>query len=140
MNITIELYKFRIVLVPNFSLNWQFEVLWTKLTEKNISDLKRKKMKIAIEFYIFKLVQVLNLNFNKQFKFFGTNFPPKKDTSGKKQKSKHHHWILHIRISLSSYFQLNLTTLIFWIKFPQKGISSLKQIKATPLFNSAYSN
>ena len=31
------------------------------------------------------------------------------------------HWILHIRISLGTKFQLKLTNLIFWTKFAQKG-------------------
>ena len=36
------------------------------------------------------------------------------------RKSEHHHWILHIRISLANKFLLKLTILIFWTKFAQK--------------------
>ena len=38
-----------------------------------------------------------------------------------KGKSEHHHWILHIRISLSTKLQVKLTILIFWTKCAQKG-------------------
>ena len=36
-------------------------------------------------------------------------------------KSKHHHWILHIWISLGTKFHLKLGILIFGTKFAQKG-------------------
>ena len=45
----------------------------------------------------------------------------KKGISGIKQKSEHDHWIPHIRINLATKFQLKLTILFCWIKFPQKG-------------------
>ena len=32
----------------------------------------------------------------------------------KNPKSEHHHWILHIRISLGTKFQIKLTILIFF--------------------------
>ena len=35
------------------------------------------------------------------------------------RKSEHHHWILHIWISLGIKFQLKLTILSFWTKFAQ---------------------
>ena len=38
----------------------------------------------------------------------------------KNSKSEQHHWILHIRISLGTRFQLNLTILIFRTRFAQK--------------------
>ena len=37
------------------------------------------------------------------------------------EKSKHHNWILHIRISVGIKFDLKLTILTFWTKFLQKG-------------------
>ena len=40
-------------------------------------------------------------------------------------KSEHHHWILHIRISLGIKFHIELTILIFVPNLPKKGISSL---------------
>ena len=45
----------------------------------------------------------------------------KKGVFGIKQKSEHHHWILDVRISLRTKFQLKLEILIFWTKFAQKG-------------------
>ena len=38
----------------------------------------------------------------------------------KTENSEHHHWILHVRSSLGTKFQLKLTILIFWTKFAQK--------------------
>ena len=37
------------------------------------------------------------------------------------RKSEYYHWILYIRISLGTKFQLKVTILIFWTKFAQKG-------------------
>ena len=47
-----------------------------------------------------------------------------------KRKSEHHHWILHIQISLNIMFQLKLTIFIFWTKFVQKGCFLLKNRKS----------
>ena len=52
---------------------------------------------------------------------FGTNFQRKVYFQSKTEKNKHHYWILLIRISLSSNFQLKLTIAIFWTKFAKKG-------------------
>ena len=41
----------------------------------------------------------------------------------KNRKSEHRYWILHIRISLGTKFQLKRTILILWTKFAQKGLS-----------------
>ena len=54
----------------------------------------------------------------------------KKGVSALKQKSEHHHWILHIRISLDTKFQPKLTILIFWTKFAQKGFSQSENGKS----------
>ena len=54
------------------------------------------------------------------------------------KKSEQHHWILHIRISLSINFYLNLTILIVWTKLAQKGISGQKRKRWTSLSNSTY--
>ena len=45
------------------------------------------------------------------------------------RKSEHHHWILHIRISVGTKFQLKLTSLIFWTKFLPKGYFQSKTNK-----------
>ena len=52
---------------------------------------------------------------------FGKNFQKKGYFRSKAQKNKHPYWILHIRINLSTNFQLRLTTAIFWTKFAKKG-------------------
>ena len=50
------------------------------------------------------------------------------------------YWILHIRISLSTNFQLKLAILIFLDQFARKGISGQKLKKWTSSVNSTYSN
>ena len=52
-------------------------------------------------------------------------FPPKN------RKSEHHHWILHILISLGTKFPLKLTVLIFLTRFVQKGFFWSKTEKWT---------
>ena len=39
----------------------------------------------------------------------------------KNTKNEHYYWILHIRISLGTNFQLKLTIAIFWTKFAKKS-------------------
>ena len=45
-------------------------------------------------------------------------------------KGEHRHWILHIRISLDTKFQLNLAILILWNKFARKGFFRPKTDKS----------
>ena len=47
----------------------------------------------------------------------------------KNWKNEHHHWILPIKIILSTKFQLKLKILIFWTKFAQKQQVQLKRAK-----------
>ena len=47
----------------------------------------------------------------------------------KNEKNEHRYWILHIRISLGTKFQLKLTIFIFWTKFSQKEHSCSEQKK-----------
>ena len=65
---------------------------------------------------------------------------PKKSISVRKQKTEQHHWIQHIRISLSTKFQLQLIILIFWNKLSQTEYSRPKTKKWTSRLNSAYLN
>ena len=52
---------------------------------------------------------------------FWNKFAQKRCFRSKTKKSEHHHWILHIRVSLRTKFQLKLTILIFLLtKFDQK--------------------
>ena len=48
----------------------------------------------------------------------------------KNRKTEHHHWILHIRISLCTNFQLKLTILIVRTKFIQKRCFQSKKTKS----------
>ena len=52
---------------------------------------------------------------------FGTNLQKTVYFRSKTQKNEHHYWIRHIRISLNTSFQLELTNAIFWTKFAEKG-------------------
>ena len=81
-------------------------------------------MNTTIEFYIFELVQVPSFGLNWHFLFFGVNFPKKgiPGLSKTEKKNENHQWVLHIRISLDTKFQLKLTILIFWTKFTQKKL------------------
>ena len=62
---------------------------------------------------------------NESVLIFWTKIAQKRYSSPKRKKwarkSKHHHWILDIRISLGTKFQLKLAVLNFWTKFAQKG-------------------
>ena len=143
-NIIIEFCLFKLVLVPNFSLNWQFWFFWPDLSKKGFSGLKQKKWTPHI-FYIILHIQislVRNFSSNWQFWFFGPNLP-KKVFPVKNSKCEHHQWILHIQISLGTRFQLKLTILIFLTRFTQKGFfwSKTEKVNTTYfLLNSAYSN
>ena len=53
-NITLEFYVFEIVSVPNFILNWQ--MFWTKLTQKGNFQPKTEKVNTSADFYKFKLL------------------------------------------------------------------------------------
>ena len=80
---------------------------------KKYSGSKMEKVNIITEFHTFKLILVSNFNSNWQFWFFGPNLP-KKVFPVENRKSKHHHGILHIWISLGK------KNLSFWTKFIQK--------------------
>ena len=144
VNIIIEFRIFKLVLVPNFSLNWQFWFFWPDLSKKGFSGLKQKKWTPHIFYIILHIPISLVRNFGSdlQFWFFGPNLP-KKVFPVKNWKSEHHHWILHIQISLGTKFQLKLTILIFLTRFTQKGFfwSETEKVNTTYfLHNSAYSN
>ena len=62
-----------------------------------------------------KLLGDWSSNIKMRTGFFGQNLHVKN------RKSKHYHWILNIRVSLGTKFQLKLTTiLIFWTRFALK--------------------
>ena len=50
------------------------------------------------------------------------------------RKSEHHHWILHIRNSLGTNFQLKLKILNFGIELTQKGYFQSKKEKKGKIY------
>ena len=158
VNIIIEFRLFKLVLVPNFSLNWQFWFFWPDLPKKGFSGLKQKKWTPHI-FYIILHIQislVQNFSSNWQYLFFGSNLHKKVFLWSKTEKViiiiefrifklvswyqifKHIFYIvLYIKISLvTNFIWLKLLILIFWTKFAQKGISSRQEKKWTSPWNS----
>ena len=73
-----------------------------------------------------------NLSLNWQFWFFGQNLH-KNSTSSQKQKKQTLSLCSAIGISLGTKFQLEVTILIFWTKFAQKGYfwSKIEKMKTT---------
>ena len=134
VNIIIEFCIFKLVLVPNFSLNWQFWIFWLDLPEKGFSDLEQKKLTPHIFYIILHIHIILVRNFisNWQFWFFGPNLS-KKVFPVENRKSERHHGILYIWIGLGTKFQLKLIILSLWTKFNQKGFlwSKTKKVNTT---------
>ena len=127
VNVIIEFWLFTLVLVPNFSLNWQFWFFWPDLPKKSFPGLQKKKWTPHI-FYIILHIQisiVRNFSLNLQFWFF-CPYLPKKVFPVENRKSEHDHGILHIWISLHTKFQLKLIILSFWNKFTQKRYFQLQ--------------
>ena len=135
VNIIIEFHLLKLVLVPNFNLNRQFWFFWPDLPKKSFSALKQKKwtqhiFNITLHIQI-NLVQNFSFSSNWQFLFFGSSFH-KEVILVKNWKSKHHHWILHIQISLLiPNFCFNWQFLFFWPDLSKKVFSDLKQEKWT---------
>ena len=74
-------------------------------------------MNITIQFFMFELVLVPTFSLNWQLQFFGPNLPKRVALFS---QNRHHHWILHIRISLCIKFHFEQTTLRFWTRFAQE--------------------
>ena len=85
-------------------------------------------MNKTIKFCIVRLVWIPNFTLTSNVEFWG-QICPKKIFSVKNDKSEHHHWMLHIRISLGTKFKLRLTILIFQTKFAQKVYFRSKSAK-----------
>ena len=127
MNIPIEFCIFELVLVPNFSLNWQFTFFGPYLPKKVISSLNQNS-----EYHLSILHVQINLNFKSKLKvtilIFWAKFA-QKVFSVEKGKSELDYWILQIWKCLGTKFQLKLTNLILLTKFVQKGYSRSKTEK-----------
>ena len=113
MNISTEFRIFELVLVPNFSLNWQFWFYEPDLPRKGFSGLKQKKWTPSLN-------SAYSNYYRYKIWFFGSHLP-KKVLPVKNRKSEHRHGILHTWISLCTKFQLKLIILNFWTQFIQKG-------------------
>ena len=61
---------------------------------------------------------------------FWTKICPKRVFLVENRKRQHHHWVVHVWLSLGSKFQLKLTTLIFWTKFAQTKVFSVENGKS----------
>ena len=61
---------------------------------------------------------------------FWTKFASKGYFQSKAKKNKHYDWVLDIRISLGTKFQVKLIILTFWTKFAPKGYFQLKTKKS----------
>ena len=98
-------------------------IFWTNFVQKGYFQSKTEKVNTTTELCIFELVLVSKFQFKLIILFFGPSLPKKGISSQKRKKGKseHQHWILDIRISLGTKFQLNLTILIFLTKFAKKG-------------------
>ena len=79
-----------------------------------------------------------NFSLNRQFWCCGTNLPKKGTSSQRQKNNEHHHWILHIRISVGT--SLSWQFWFFWSNLVKKGISRRKRKKWAPQLNSTYSN
>ena len=141
MNIIIEFRLFKLALVPNFSLNWQFWFFWPDLSKKDFSSLKQKKWTSHIFyiilhnstshiFYILKLVQCENSAQTDNF-YFLDQICTKRYFQSKTEKVN---IIVEFCIfKLVSWYQISaLTVLIFWPGLSKKSFSGLKQKKWRP--------
>ena len=108
VNAIIEFWLFTLVLVPNFSLNWQFWFFWPDLPKKSFSGLQQKKWTPHI-FYIILHIQislVQNFRSNWQFQFY------------------------IFELVLSTKFKFKLIILSSWTKFTPKRYFQLRTEQA----------
>ena len=106
---------FELVEVPSFifcTFNKQFEI-WAKFAKKGYFWSKAEKENIKIEFSIFKLMLAPNISLNTQLWIFEQNLS-KQSIPAITEKSKHHHRIKLIRISVDTKFHLKQAIFIFW--------------------------
>ena len=124
VKIIIEFHIFKLALVPNFRLNWQFWFFLTRFTQKGFFNI----------FYIIQHIQislVRNVSSDLQFWFFESDWPKKIfPVENKKRWTSLCYGILHIWISLDTKFKLKLIILSFWTKFAQKRFFQSKTKQA----------
>ena len=89
---------------------------------------KRKEITIECQILLVQISLGSRFQLQQDFDFTGKN-RRKTILSVKNRKNEYHHWVRHIRISLSNKFQIKVTILSFWTKFIQNWLfpSSNKQ-------------
>ena len=127
MNIISELWVLELVLVSNFSLNWQFWFFGPNFPQNRYFW---SKQKTEPDHWILHVQISLGTKFQPKLTIliFWTRFA-QKGYSDKKKKSEDHHWILQTQISIGTKLQLKLAILIYLTKFARKVISCQKQKK-----------
>ena len=132
VNIIIEFCMFKLILVPNFSLSWQFWSFWPDLPKKGFSGLKQKKWTPLIFYTIlhFQISLVQNFSSNWQFWFFGPNLP-KRYFQSKTGKVNIIIEFCIFKLVLVPNFSLNWQYWFFWLDLSKKVFSGLKQKKWT---------
>ena len=103
--------------VPNFSSSALFEIK-TRVSLKYFVNDFRNQILACTDNLLFPLDEIC----------------PKKIFLVFERESKGYHWILHNQISLGVKFQLILTILIFYSKFAQKDLFSVKNRKSWVLY------
>ena len=112
---------------------WQFGA---NLPKKGASSEKAKKWTATLKDYKSYQISASTDNFD-----FLDQICQKRVFPIKNKKTEHHHWILHVRISVGTKFQLKVTILMFWTELSQKGyFHSKKKKKWAASLNSAYWN
>ena len=122
----------RISLGIKFHLKLTILIFWTKFAQKECSSQKRKKWTPSLNSAYLSYASYEISTESDNFELLH-QICLKRVFTIKNGKSEHHHWILHIRISLSSKLHLklgfNFWDLIFWTKFAKKAISGWKRKK-----------
>ena len=121
VNITIQFAIFELIsLTTKFQLKLTILLAWTKFCPRRVFPVENRQSED--HYWILHIgISLGTKSHFKQFWILGPNLPKKCFSSVEKEKSEHHHWILHTWISLGAKFQFELTILMFWTKFVQRG-------------------
>ena len=123
------------LLVPNFSLIKKFRFFGPNQSKKGISDLKKRKTKITIKYYTYSncskfQISACMVKFQTNKYGFLKQFSQIRMLPSKNRKIEHHHWIIHIQVSLKYLiFTLNKQFWILGLNLPKTGIFCHKQKK-----------
>ena len=138
VDITVEFYIFKLVLVPSFSLNWQFWFFRPDLPKKDISSQKQKNRASPLS------SENLNLGTKFQLKLtilnFWTKFAQKGYFRSKMEEVNMTTEFFIFKVVSVLNFSLNWQFWFFKPNLPKKGIFGHKQKKWTLPLNSTYSN